>query len=586
MNYMTWCLLAAAALGLSSCAAVTKKPEEPAKPAAAPAIRKGTVGELAVISGAKPILVQGYSLVTGLKGSGGGVLPQSLREEMIKELARHGIRTPERVLADPDNAVVEVAGLIPPGAAKGERFDLSLAPARGTDTVSLEGGFLLQTDLGSAEDHRGGTYVGSLMAEGKGPVFVSPFLLPSDKPTPAPTGGPRPITREESAGNVPSGAAAPTAELTPKSDPRLGRVLGGGRNSAARSLVLQLIDPSSRAADQIMRQINARFNDAAVGRLDPSVITLRIPRSYAHDKSRFLNVVGSIFLSDNPGQREDHLRELVRQLRNPAERDGAAYGLEAFGKACAPLLEPLQNDPDPAVRFYAARTLTYVGATDTAATLEQFVRDDSSPFQEQAVRALGEIVGGAKGQLLAAFDARNPTVRFAAYQTLARISPSLLPTVHIEDKMDLALVPSKSEPFVFVARQIRPLIVVFGNVAIKPPLIVDTPRYLVTVGEGGAKATLISKSMGGRHAIETSLSVVDIVATMAGPANATGESPEPKGLDLAYSDIVGFLDRAYKEGAMNAQIVLEPVQFVGPGAAAKSSGKPAGPESDIVIPEK
>jgi len=28
------------------------------------------------------------------------------------------------------------------------------------------------------------------------------------------------------------------------------------------------------------------------------------------------------------------------------------------------------------------------------------------------------------------------------------------------------------------------------------------------------------------------------------------------------------------------------VQFVGPGAAAKGSAKPAGPESDIVIPEK
>jgi hypothetical protein len=565
---------------------MSKKSAETAKPAAMPVERKGTVGELAAVSGADPILVQGFSLVTGLKGSGGAVLPQSLREEMIKELSRRGIREPQRVLADPDNAVVEVAGLIPPGAAKGERFDLAVAPARGTDTFGLEGGFLLQTDLGTSETNRGGTYVGSIMADGKGPVFVSPFLLPSDKPTPAPTGGPRPITRDESAGNVASGSAASATASTTKSDPRLGRVLGGGRNIAARSLTLQVIDPSSRAADQIIRQINARFNDAAVGRIDPSVITLHIPRSYAHDKVRFCNVVGSIFLSDNPAQRDEHLRELVRQLRIPAERDSAAYGLEAFGKVCVPLLEPLQNDPDPAVRFYAARTLTYVGATDTATTLEQFVRDDSSPFQEQAVRAFGEIAGGGMGPLMAAFDARNPTVRFAAYQTLDRVSPNLLPTVHIEDRMDLALVPSKTEPFVFVARQIRPLIVIFGRVEIKPPLMISTPRYLVTASEGSTKATLISKALGGRQAIETNLSVADIVATMAGPPNATSESPEPKGLDLAYSDIVGFLDQAHNEGAMNAPIVLEPVQFVGPGAAAKSFVKPAGPASDIIIPEK
>jgi hypothetical protein len=572
---------------------MAKKPEASAKSATAPADRKGTVGELAIVSGTEPILVQGYSIVTGLKGTGGTVLPQSLREDMIKELARHGIREPEKVLSDPDNAVVNVVGLIPPGAAKGERFDVALAPAPGTDTASLEGGYLLQTDLVSPEDRRGTSYNGAVLAEGKGPVFVSPFLLPSDKPTAVPAGGLRPISRAETADNVPSGAGsaaaptpAPAAGLGTKGDPRLGRVLGGGRNSAARTLVLQLIDPSARAADQIIRQVNARFPDAAKGRLDPSVITLRIPNSYTHDKIRFVYVVGSIYLSDNPAQRDVRVRQLVGQLRNPAERDNAAYALEAFGKAGVSLLEPLRNDPDPAVRFYAARTLTYVGALDAAATLEQFVGDDTSPFQEQAVRVLGEIAGGGKGPLLAAFDARNPNVRIAAYLTLARVSPGLLPSVHIEDKMEVALVPSKGEPFVFVARQLKPRIVLFGNVEIKPPLIVDTPRYLVTVSEGGSKATLISKSLGGRHAIEASLSVADIVAAMAGPVNSTPESPEPKGLDLAYSDIVGFLDRAHTEGAMNAPIVLEPVQFVGPGAVVPPSGKPAGPASDIVIPEK
>ena len=49
MNYRMWCLLAVVALGLGSCAQISKKPADSAKPAVAPADRKSVTDFLTAL---------------------------------------------------------------------------------------------------------------------------------------------------------------------------------------------------------------------------------------------------------------------------------------------------------------------------------------------------------------------------------------------------------------------------------------------------------------------------------------------------------------------------------------------------------
>jgi hypothetical protein len=214
------------------------------------------------------------------------------------------------------------------------------------------------------------------------------------------------------------------------------------------------------------------------------------------------------------------------------------------------------------------------------------VRDNNSPHQEEAVRALGEIPhGGGAAVILSAFNAHKPAVRVAAYLTLMRVAPNMLQAVEIPYKFQLAVVASTAEPFVFVSRQLRPRVIIFGHVTIQPPLLVNTPRYLATVRDGETKMELVSKLYGPDQRVETSLKLVDMVEVMAGVFDAKPDKPRTRALDLSYSDVVGFLDRAYSEGALRAPLVLEAVEFVGQGGP-QPTGKPGGRETDIIIPGK
>ena len=492
-----------------------------------PEYLKDTVGEVARFAGREEIAVQGYGFVTGLDGTGTRVVPPGVRQEILEMMRRHRVPDPESLLAGPDTAVVSVGGLVPAGAIEGEAFDLDVRVLPNTETTSLEGGFLLECDLTRVVAGRGGEVRSDRRATGRGSIFVSPFTV--------------------------SGAS--------DIDPRVGRVLGGGRALAARQFRLALLVPSVRTADQLVRLINARFPGAARGTRDAGRVDLEVPPEYRDEKTEFLDLVGAIYLREVPDARDARMDLLVQTLESGEDMDRVAMCLESFGQTVQPRLRKLIDHPRQSVRFYVGRVLAHLQDGEAVHVLEPFARDGQSEFQEQAVRALGSLRNGLGLAVLArALDAKNARVRIAAWRAMRRVGPETGIVRIFEDKFALSVVPTRAEPFVYVARSLRPHLAVFGDVRVRPPVLAETRRVTATAAPDAQRLVLITRRGGRDLRVEAGLEVRDVVDRMASVVAAEKGGPL-LGLDLGYGDVVGLLHELVKKKALTGQVVLEPLEY-------------------------
>ena len=148
------------------------------------------------------VKVEAVGLVTGLAGTGEDPAPSPQRAMLLHEMQTRGVANPNQVLATPSNAMVLVRGFLPPGAQKGDHFDLEVQVPSRSGTTSLRGGWLMESRLTELAVLGDQIRDGHLLALGTGPVLVDPSA------------------------NAENNAAALTT----------GRVLGGGTVLRSRSL--------------------------------------------------------------------------------------------------------------------------------------------------------------------------------------------------------------------------------------------------------------------------------------------------------------------------------------------------------------
>jgi len=545
-------LLVLASLGLVGLSCAKKPvPSEPRTPreVQVPPYLKDTVGELARFSGREEIPVQGLGFVTGLDGTGNKVIPPGIRQQVLDMMRRNRIESAEEILASPDNAVVLVTGVLPPGIAKGELFDLDVRAISTTDTTSLEGGFLLEGELTRVVSERGVETKGEILALGRGAVFVSPF------------------TADEKAK---AGA-----------DPRVGRVLAGGKAVKARQFRLALLTPSVRTADQIVRLVNARFPGAAKGTQDPGAIDLTVPREYLNDKTRFLDLVGATYLRETPDARDRRVNLLLKTLQSGQDMDRAALCLEAFGGTVAPPLHALVNHPKPEVRYFIGRTLAGLQDAQAVHCLEPIALDDRSEYQELAVQALGELRNGlGLGVLGRALEAKSVRVRVAAWQHTARLAPRTFTVRTFPDKFTLSVIATKADPFIYVARTMKPELAIFGDLTVRPPVLAETRRLTATAQAGAKEITVFTRRRDTDLRVEAPLDVRGLIEKVASPFGLDEQHSDPQGLDASYSDVVGLLSEMARKQALSGPIVLQPLQYRIPGG--RPTARPIGePEETI-----
>ncbi|MFO8013792.1 MAG: flagellar basal body P-ring protein FlgI [Phycisphaerae bacterium] len=553
--------LALAAVGTAALAAgCLPRREEASTPrtprdVSIPEYLEDTVGEVARFAGNEPLIVQGYGFVTGLDGTGTTVVPPGIRRRMLETMRRQDVAEPEQILASRDTAVVSVFGEIPPGAARGEHFDLGVRAVPGTETTSLAGGFVLECDLHRVRVARGVEARSEPLALGRGSIFVSPF------------------TDDE---GEPGGAGV-----------LQGRILNGGRAIKPRQFRLVLLVPSVRTADQVVRLINSRFPDAAEGTRDPARVDLAVPEAFRDDKARFLELIGLLYMREMAGARQQRVRLLLDTLRNHEDMDRAALCLEAFGAAIAPQLYPLGDSEDQEVRFYAGRTLAHLQDARAVHVLEPIALNDESPNQEDAVKALGRLRSGlGLGVLGRALNARSVRVRVAAWRAMADLVPRTFLARTFEGKFHLHVVATDADPFVYVSRTGRAEIALFGRVPVRPPVLAETHRVTATARADQDRLHLISRRGDRDIHLEADLTVRSLIETMAEAIHADESAPrEVTGLGLGFSDVVGLLHEMDRKGALGGPIVLQPLEYrlLGPSPRLRPI-RPAEEEPESIEP--
>jgi len=534
-----------------------------------PAHVAGTVSQYATLLGGAEMPVRGYGVVVGLGQNGSAEVPPHLIEELRQYLLRQDLGswlkglsdlTPSRFLRDLGTAVVLVEAVIPPGAPVGERLDVGVSALPQSQTRSLEGGTLMPLDLrlvlrglGSADRSS------KIWARAAGPVFVNPFLDESK--------------------------AADVAKF------KVGRVIGGGRVSRSRPILLQLREPDYARATLIERRINERFpslRKVAVAK-NPATIALHVPQDWRGDYKHFLCLVRRLPVRTGPGVGEAHARDIAAAIVQPdANHEELALVWEAIGRQVISVLRTLYASRSPRPAYYAARTGLRLGDGVAEPVLLRFAGSANSPLQIPAVRELGRHpkVVRAAAMLYRLLDDESELVRVAAYEALLKRGDSSRITRYSVSGQFLLDVVRSQRSYVIYARQSgQPRLVLFGkDMAVSRPVFFSSPDEMVTLNaKPGSKHLMIYRKTPRSGEMSETLRIGFLVRTLVqkmGSLPELDKEGKPKGLALTYSQVIRVLNRLCERRDIPARFVLqstEQVERVYRGTVA--AGRPDMPES-------
>ena len=398
------------------------------------------VGDYAAAWGLAPQRVEHAALVTGLAGTGSDPPPSPQRQALMSDMQARGVVEPNRLLASPSTSLVWAHGLIPPGARKGERFDVLLEVPPDNDTTSLSGGWLMETRL--AEKALLGNRVrdGHVLATAEGPVLVDPV-----------SEGTRDGVSTLRA-RIPGGGVV----LAPR---QIGLVIAADHRSIALS---------KRIGDCVNRRFHTIVRGSKRGVATPKTdrfIELEIPPGYAHALDRYVQVVRSVAVNEAAGRRLERLELLSRQLADPVTAAAAAVRLEAIGKDGIATLRAALDSPDREVRFHAAEALAYLGESIAA----EHLAEAASSFRSVRAAALDALAVLDDANGIDALESllANPSAetRYGAFRTLWRIDPKgpLVRGERLSDAFSLHVLDVGGPPLVHATRTFRPEIVLFGT---------------------------------------------------------------------------------------------------------------------------
>lgn len=577
-------LVAAAGLGPAACSSSPPPKATRVTPVVrdVPAVLRGTVGTEVVFEGIQPVLVSGYGLAVGLRGTGGLDLPDRIAATMEREIGLRGIgkgsdlegtplagKTPRQVLRDPNTAVVLVEAAIPPGAPLYGTFDVYVSAVNAT---SLEGGRLYTTDMSLGDPTTFGGYQTRRIATARGPVFINPFSEPGKE-----------------------GEGVGVSK---------GRILDGGVVTNPLKIRMALDNASHVRARAIVSAINSRFPEgpgdqgpAAVG-VDDGNIAMTVPTRYRDRSGEFLDIVRHVQIDQSFP--EEYARRYVQAIKSePALSDELSLCLIGLGDKAVPFVRDLYDYPEIRPRMAGLRAGALLGDARCADYLKRMALTGTGAERTEAIALLGEVDAGPTIDM-ALRDLLRETelsVRVTAYESLARRAervdlrrrvmleaskPVSEPTYDLSQLQVLTrlqlpsgmiqgvrreMVPGKfvldvvpvGEPLVYVTQQRLPRIVLFGEEArLKSPMLVSawSDRLMLTAEAGEAQPRLYYRDSRTQSVTTQAVNpdLRDLVLFMA--HQPTPESPSP-GLNLTYSEVVGALYAIHREGGMTAAFATE-----------------------------
>lgn len=494
---------------------------------------RDTIGSISRYISAETIPVGGIGIVAGLAGTGSSECPPGVRQELEKYIWQQvGTVNPRAVIDSLDTAVVEISGAIPALSLSGDTFDLSLKPLSSTQTTSLDGGYLYTAELKEQSrltNIQQFTLFSKTLAAADGPVYS---------------------------------CKADTASQ------RKWYVLGGGRVKQDSSVKIILNSPDFITANAVRNRINERFGPKTAAALSTSEISLSFPVQYINQRQRFLRLVETLILAENPAIQNEYAQALAQKIiSKSSDIETAEIGLEGIGRPALDVVAPLLEHPDPMVQFHAARCMLNIGDSRGLAVLRKVVADVQSPYRIEAIRVIGHRAKrrDALPILTNAINDSLIEVRLEAYDMLNLLnSPVISRKTVAGSAFIIDNVVCSGPKMVYVSRQEIPKIVIFGSpVYCNKNLFIQSRDQAVTINSvPEAKYISVSRKHPNRPRVLGPLSsnyeLSSLIRTLGELSDVKQNPAAQPGLAVPYSEIIDILEIMCTQNAIPAQFIAGP----------------------------
>jgi len=546
----------AAAMVLAGAGSPKRKPNDPPLK---PLKVDETIGNIAGVSSAADIRIEGVGLVVGLANTGSDPEPSFYRQKLLDQMRKAGVENADKILASRATSLVIVRARIPAGVTTRDHLDADVELTPASNTTSLAGGWLVaarMTEMRVLKD--GVPHEGDPLALAGGPVMIGSDAKPDD--------------------------------------PKVGRVLGGVRvkKDMPFSLIIDHNHRSIRTAARLQSVINQRFHQhegidqaGMSNAKTDEYLTLKVPKIYHHNQARYFQVLKLLPVVSNPQLQAERLERWGKELLDPKMSGVAALRLEGMGPNSVEVLKKGLACDNAQVRFFSAEALAYLDDATGVDVLANTAieRTEFRAFALAALAAMDQPAATLRLQKL--MDQANVEVRYGAFNALrtqdehdpflgqVRVVPDE-PEVEETDSLAMAIatsghrrrsrpddpfslyvVDSEGPPLVHVTHSRRCEIVVFGK-----GQKLQTP---VVLGAGGS--ILLNASDG-----DTEIQISRILPSKFEEADVRVSVPldlgevirETARIGATYPEIVAILQAAQKQKNLPGPLIVDAVPKTSP----------------------
>ncbi len=490
------------------------------------------VGDIVRPWGLDAVRVEGIAIATGLDDTGSDPPMTKFRQLLYRDLKKRGVQEPTVMMASKKTSMVLVRAMIPPGAQKGQRIDVEVQTPSRSETTSLRGGWLMETDLRKMAVFDDTLRTGDVMATAFGSIMTPPRTGDAKKDAQSQLGG---------------------------------LVLGGGTVQKSRNLGLILPNEDKvimvKYADLIQKAINRRFNITGRGGArsgvakakDNRYIELYVHPRYKNNVYRYMSVVRAVALIDAPQVRLKRLEELRVRLKDPFTTSYAALELEALGPQ-GDVLEILREgmkSSDVQVQFYSAEALAFLDQSDCAPVLAKIAKEQDAMRGPAlgALSALDDI--NSYEVLLDLMRSGSFETRYSAFRALWYMRPNdpIARGITLgKDGFTLHYIESDPPNLIHITKDTRPEITLFGrDIKLSTPLLLDVGKNIMLKSDGDDKIEVSKFSIDEPDQKRTiSTDVAEVIKTVAD-------------LGATYPDVVEMIQTGVSTGCITAKVLVNAV---------------------------
>jgi len=468
--------------------------------------------------------IDGVALIRGLQGTGADEPPSTYQQILLQDMMRDDNlkRTAKSQIASLNTAIGLMETVVPPGARKGDRLDVSIKFLPTSEATSIQNGYVENSDLYqymATDIIRRGYTLGKV----NGYITLDPDLVEKKSPVAY----------------------------------KQGKIIGGAVVTRSRPVWLELKEDERSAgiAQRLEDVINKRFSytkpgyvgksKVAEAKSGASRINLEVPEEYRDNVIRYVNVVCAISFYETADELNDRIDRLAQQLLTPETSEFAAVQLEAIGSNNAKVVDAIKRgmeSSNDAVRFNSAITSAYFNLRAdrslTAKILAEFARNNTT-YRPASLATLGVCMKTSfdvDEELRKLLGADNIETRYGAFRALWTRNPSdyMIQGENLNDQFSFHSLNCGGTPYVHITRSERPEIVLFNSDAIFLRGNVDVeanPRLTIRSEDDGIIVKKYEASDGVDEQRRVGYKVGDVIRAIVE-------------IGGTYPDVVSFLTQA------------------------------------------